>query len=326
MKEIIKVIAKCIFRRDYREELIRREIKGCIETVASGDGSGKNKIMILQRGNTEVGFFSDYIVFLRMIEEAIERNYIPVVDRKTIKNIFFPAGDEINTWECFFEQPMKYTLDDIDYCNMDISINHIPSSVFPVSIMHCQDEAVVKYWRNIAKRFIRFKPDILKHLQNNYKDILGNKRVLGVSVREGYIKLSEGEPQKIAGHPIQTDITELLAFTEKYLSIWNCDYVYITCQTIETQLLFEKKFREKTIIYNRSRCQYCDLPEGSEIIKNKDNYFSFEHELEYVTEMYLLSKCTAFICSENSGSEAAFIMSEGFEHFICLSRGVYNAY
>ena len=65
MKEIIKVIAKCIFRRDYREELIRREIKGCIETVASGDGSGKNKIMILQRGNTEVGFFSDYIVFLQ---------------------------------------------------------------------------------------------------------------------------------------------------------------------------------------------------------------------------------------------------------------------
>ena len=88
MKEIIKVIAKCIFRRDYREELIRREIKGCIETVASGDGSGKNKIMILQRGNTEVGFFSDYIVFLRMIEEAIERNFFRLVMRLIHGNAF----------------------------------------------------------------------------------------------------------------------------------------------------------------------------------------------------------------------------------------------
>lgn len=326
MKEILKIIAKCIFRRDFREELIRRETNGYIETVVNSNNRARKKIMILQRENIEVGFFSDYIVFLRMIEEAIERDCIPIVDRKTFKNIFFPADDEINTWECFFEQPMKYTLNDIDNCNMDIYINHIPSAVSAVSIMHCQDEIVVRYWRNIAKRFIKFKPDILKHLEDSHKNLLGNKRVLGVSIREGYIKLREEEPQKVVGHPMQMGITELLKFTDKYLSVWNCDYVYFTCQTIETQLLFEKTFGERAIVYNRHRYRYCDLPEGSEAIKNRNNHFSFEHELEYVTEMYLLSKCTAFICSENSGSEAAFIMSEGFEHFICLSRETYKVY
>lgn len=284
---------------------------------------GGGKILILQRRNLEVGVFSDYIVFLKMIEAAVEKNYIPIIDRKTYKTIFFPAADDINTWESFFEQPYNYTLDDIDHINMDVCIYHVPSAVLPVSIMYCQEEATIAYWRDVAKRYIRFKPDIYQHLQSNYENILKQKRVLGISVREGYIKLSEQEPGKVTGHPIQTEISELLELAEKYLTLWNCEYIYFTCQTMETKNLFEKRFGKKALSYNRERPRYCDLPEGSELKRNKDSENSFKHELDYITEMYLLSKCTSFICSENSGSEAAFIMSEGFEHFMCLSKGVY---
>lgn len=106
---------------------------------------GGGKILILQRRNLEVGVFSDYIVFLKMIEAAVGKNYIPIIDRKTYKTIFFPADDDINTWESFFEQPYNYTLDDIDHINMDICIYHIQSAVLPVSIMYCQEETTIAY-------------------------------------------------------------------------------------------------------------------------------------------------------------------------------------
>jgi len=64
------------------------------------------------------------------------------------------------------------------------------------------------------------------------------------------------------------------------------------------QLLFEKKFREKTIIYNRSRCQYCDLQEGSEITKNKDNYFKIKSGMLYCSMgVNIINVLVAFLAS-----------------------------
>ena len=64
--------------------------------------------------------------------------------------------------------------------------------------------------------------------------------------------------------------------------------------------------------------------DGEEIISKQSYEKAFANEKYYITEIYLLSKCNCFICSENSGSEAAFIMSAGFEHFLCYENGIYR--
>ena len=270
-----------------------------------------------------MGFFRIISFFLRAIEDAVEKNYIPVVDRQTIKNVFFPAEKDVNTWECFFKQPLGYSMRDIpNVKDADIYINNIASVVSPVSIMHCQDADIVNYWRKIAGKYISFKKEVLCLLEEKRSKLLFGKRVLGVSVREGYIKLSENEPNKIVGHPIQTGIDEMVELTSKYMVEWECDYVFVACQTQDTITKFKNKFGDRCLYCEKDRPSYEGLPEGTQLLNmKKDN--AYKREMDYVTEIYLLSKCTSFLCSENSGSEAAFIMSEGFEKFMCLNKGIY---
>ena len=112
----------------------------------------------------------------------------------------------------------------------------------------------------------------------------------------------------------------------KYLKDWNCEKVFITCETAETVELFQKRLGEMNVLYvQRNRNRNGDfaavkLEVLEEYLKQRDQK---EYELSYIAEVYLLSRCTSMICSETSGSEAAFIMSSGFEHFLCYDLGNY---
>lgn len=318
----IKQYLKFLLKREYRDYIRNLEKDGTIELVRNSEKTNSLKFMILLRRNENVGFFSDYIVFLKEIEYARQRGYIPIVDRKSIKNIFFPADQQVNTWEVFLEQPLQYTIERAYDSGGEICINHIPSKFEPVSLMHCEDMDVVSYWRTIARRYIRFNNETTKFLEEQEKKLIYGKRVLGISVREGYIKLNETEPERLAGHPRQLEIDQILSYTKKYRKLWNCEYIFFTCQTKDVEELLKKEFKDKAICVERNRKSYEELSEGSQIhVKSYEE--GYKNELGYITEIYLLSKCTSFMCSENSGSEAAYIMSDGFENFKCIEAGIY---
>lgn len=318
----IKKIIKFILKKQYRQDIEKLEMAGKIEYLNKCANASK-RIMILQRDITTVGTFSDYIVFLRMIEQAIERNYIPIVDRKTIKNVFLKVDHDINGWECIFEQPMRIGLDDIDYSNSEVVLYHIPSAILPVSIMHSQDLKLVDFWRNFARQYIRLQPKIQDNVLEKAHELVLGKRVLGVSIREGYQKLAKLNIIEVKNHPKQVSIEKMLELVKRYLKEWKCDYVFFTCQTLETVNEFKSEFGERAFCLDKERVAYNDLVEGRDnLIKDKREN-AYKKEYDYVTEICLLSRCTSFLCSENSGAEAAFIMSEGFEHFECINEGVY---
>lgn len=319
----LKRYVKYIIKKTYREEIERMQKENSIEELNDIQQATKD-ILILRRLNTKVGTFSDYIIFLKSIEYAIEVGKIPIVDRQTLKNDFMPAPDNINAWELFFEQPLGYGLSNIDYDTMSVSVCYNGGGMFPVSIMKCADENVVAYWRNIARKYIRLNENMRTYVEDKYTELLDGKRVLGVSVREGYQKLAEVQPDGIWGHPIQTPIEQLVNDVKKYMKEWKVDTVFFTCQTNETVKTFCEAFGEKACYLKRTRSNYKDLQEGKREIGKLSYEKAFINEKDYITEIFLLSKCNCFICSENSGSEAAFIMSSGFEHFICYENGIYK--
>lgn len=319
---MIKQCLKILLKKDYRDYIKNLEEEGNIALIRSSKIVSEQKFMLLLRKNVNVGFFSDYIVFLKEIECARQRGYVPVVDRKSIKNNFFPAEQQLNTWEIFMEQPLGYTLEDAYDSDGEICINYIPSKIEPVSLIHCNDKDIVNYWRKIARRYIRFNNETIKYLESQENELISGKRVLGISIREGYIKLNEDEPNKIVGHPRQLEIEQMIRFAKEYKQSWNCEYIFFACQTTEVEELLKKEFKDKAIYVKRDRKNYKDLLEGSQAyVKSYDE--GYKNELGYITEIYLLSKCTSFLCSENSGSEAAYIMSNGFENFKCFELGIY---
>ena len=178
--------------------------------------------------------------------------------------------------------------------------------------------------QGVHKRRTRYKGKYPRKFEEKYKELLAQKKVLGVSIREGYQKLAEIKPQGIWGHSIQTPVTQLISDVKKYMEEWDVNTVFFTCQTNETVKAFFDSFGEKACCLDRDRVDYKDMLDGEERISKLPYEKAFANEKDYITEIYLLSKCNCFICSENSGSEAAFIMSAGFEHFLCYENGIYR--
>lgn len=83
----IKNYIKYIVKKSYRDELDRIQRESTIEKLNDIQGKAKEDILILRRLNKKVGTFSDYIVFLKSIEYAIETGKLPIIDRMTIKKI-----------------------------------------------------------------------------------------------------------------------------------------------------------------------------------------------------------------------------------------------
>ena len=75
-----------------------------------------------------------------------------------------------------------------------------------------------------------------KYVEEKYKELLAQKKVLGVSIREGYQKLAEIKPQGIWGHSIQTPVTQLINDVKKYMEEWDVNTVFFTCHLIEQAL------------------------------------------------------------------------------------------
>lgn len=315
-KSEIKHIVKYLLKYKYRKQIdnILKSIKyhdeGCRDCITAP------KVLIIQRLNEMVGTFSDYIVFLHYIERAIAQGKIPIIDRRTNKNFFLSASEEDNTWEFFFEQPNGLKLEQIDYRTMSVQRCYT-SDLCSVSLLRCKDEDIIANWRKIAKKYIRLNNQTESHINKWYKNILEGKRVLGISIREGYevcfTKTTVGK-----GHALQANIQNIISDAKEYCKKWNCDYVFLTCQRDETIEVFREIFNERLLTYTRKRTIVDDKAAHSQRTPQEE----YQNELDYITEMVLLSKCTSFLCSENSGSEAAFIMSEGFENMYCYRLGI----
>ena len=149
-----------------------------------------------------------------------------------------------------------------------------------------------------------------------------NRRILGVAIREGYNKLSDMKEKTNYEHPRQADAERMVSLADEYLGKWDCERVFFTCQTIDTVKAFKEYFGDRAICVSRIRPTYNDLMEGKDL-KKRTFEEAFTNEKTYVEEIYLLSQCTSLLCTQNSGVDAAVLMSDGFEKISCLDLGKY---
>lgn len=319
MNKALKVLAKYIIRPDFRKEVCDKIYRSGL-ILEKNNPNSELSFCVFERQNQMAGTFSDYIYFLSCIECGLAKGLIPVIDRCSTQNVFLSNFPGENTWEFFFEQPMNYRLNELDG-----TVYRCFESGMPISLLHCRENHVIAYWRSIAKEYIRFNDEMKRYL-SDFTPILNGKRTLGVSIREGYTRHFEKDPGSVVGHMRQADTKQVLKDAEEILKTWNCDYIFLTCQTNETIRAFRERFGNRLLTIERKLCNYEELAEGKSAAMFSQNVRSrnqLQHEREYITEIYLLSRCQTLLCSENSGSEGAFIMSEGydFHHCYSLERG-----
>ena len=169
--------------------------------VRRGDPS-KPTYYIIRRKWSDVGLFSNFIVFAGRIRRALENGWLPVVDMQNYPNAYLPPeklGKE-NSWEYFFEQPLRIGLEQA-YSGENIIL--CPESGIPIpydSMAFFENRgSILTEWRMLVKLgLLKIKPAIMQEIAAVRQKLFApNDRVLGVLLRG-----TDYVTRRLNNHPI----------------------------------------------------------------------------------------------------------------------------
>lgn len=293
---------------------------------------------------------SQYYIALQSLEYAEKHGWIPIVDWENYKvphSESIPIHGTKNAWEYYFEQPSQYTLKEV-YQSKHVILSY---QNFPwyegMSIPHFLlfgdvnlfVEQLAKILPNYAKKvpFNQFTMDYFR--QAKEKVFPKGKRILGVAARTSYTKVIKANKELeciLNSMPDRkvADVEILIKIVRKHMKKWRADYIFFTNEEEENVVQMKREFQDKLLIYPRTRYkniseigresekEACDPLECDPLYADGNRY---QTNLDYLTEMYLLSQCDMLICSLVGGTKAAIIWNEGrYEKMEVIDLGTYR--
>lgn len=297
------------------EELLHKD------TILSFGKDYPDKVFyVIRRDDRYAGIGSFLITNLGYISYAIRKNYIPIVDMQTYKNIYNKNTD-INSWDIFFQQPCNYSLNDIKNAKNVIISPVYPSKFRPNDSMFYFKNKYwyLNYWKSVAKKYLKINDDIADDVECIWKSFSnnGSLKILGVKLRgTDYVEL------KPFGHPIQPTAEEIINKIEKINIKYHFDRILLSTEDKKIYDIFKNKYGEKLISYTKNYVTY-DSNKG--FINN-----SFSNEdvinggLDYIKSILLLSKCNYLIASRNSGMVASMLFTNKIIYKYIFDLGEYK--
>ena len=286
-----------------------------------------SKYLIIKREceNSGLGLFAYYVTMLAQIEYALRNGMIPVIDMKNYANTFHQNGEvgKINTWELFFEQPCGVTLEEALRSGKSRYVwEDIPAYHPNASLDFLYHEKIVSYYHLIAKQYIRFQPHVLKVLKEKEKEILGEshlqkQRILGVLARgTDYTGL------RPYYNPIQPDWKLLEETINQYCDRYHCEKIYLATEDTDVLEHFIHLYGDRLLYTDQKRVNKVTtyLYENEEFIGRDP----FERGVEYLTSIYILTKCNGLVAGRTTGTVGACIMADQYEFRHIFSLGRYG--
>lgn len=277
----------------------------------------KDKIFYIVRirGNCGWGFY--IYRFLYQIDKAIKNGWIPVIDMSFCDNQYKALGSRKNSWCDYFEQPCGYSLQ-----TAMKSKNVIYAPARYGENMRLQENSGVDkddydYWRRLFKKYIRCNEKTRKYLDEQYNKIVKGKKTLGVVCRGTEIAV-----KKPYMHDVLPSNEEIVAKTEECLKAWNCEQVYLATEDQEVFDIFKSRFGCRLVSVDCKRYE----KNQEWLIENQDfvRVSPKQQGLDYLTTIYILSKCNCFIATGCGARRIALYMTEGFEEQYTYELGFYG--
>ena len=270
----------------------------------------KKRIYIIKKAKYKFAFFDVCFANAMMgnIIYSLYKGYVPIFD---------------NTWNKYFEQPIKYS--------DDYEMHEYPflESLIQPQIVDIFDEDMKTVWTTLYNRFIRLSEYHCKdYIENEISSILSREKTLGVLVRgTDYLIL---KPQ---GHPIQPTIEVIINDVKKLVTEKKYTKIYLATDEKAVVEVFENEFQG--MILTNKRKYYDDIYQKRESKNVSDilitNYHfqrqndDFLKGLEYLSSLMILSNCNAMIGGACGGTSFAYYMNNNqYEYCMIYNLGVYE--
>lgn len=326
MKEGIYKVSSLIWRKTvlkwYRDLKMSPEDRYWKEKVKHYGKRHKGIIFyVIRRRDPYCGLFSLYITTLVRIDEAIKKGYIPVVDMQSNFNLYLEEekiGKE-NSWEYYFEQPMGYSLDEIQGSKKVVIGDGAVPEMFPYLDVEflLGKKGNIGYWKELAQKYIRVKEEIKQYVNEMYLKMFSPEdRVLGIRCRgTDYIK------EKPKNHPIQPEISDVLREAKRILSEYNCTKIFLMTEDRLYYQACKDTFGEIVKVYKEDFVNYSAGNIGEAMYEQIDSKYNMG--MNYLMETMLLGKCNCLCAGCVSSTVGVLLMAENFEYIYLFDLGKY---
>jgi hypothetical protein len=292
------------------------------EIKSFGNENPDKTFLLIKLNNPILGLMAIQSNVLGYLRIAYNKGYIPVVDLKNHKNGYLETAEigNINAWEYYFEQPTRYTLDDVYKSkNVITTSGEATLEAYPLRFHFLMNQkSSAAYYFKLLNSFVRIKDSVLHKINQECNSIIGGKRVIGVVNRgSDYINTK--------GHAIQPTVGDLIIKIKELLLMWGCEYIFLATEEEYVLELFKNSFNDKLLV---NKC--CRINSFDKYIFYTDVRFNRENDLyykglEYLTSVVILSRCNCLVGSMIVAVSGALVMNQGkYENKYIYDLGVYK--
>ena len=210
---------------------------------------------------------------------------------KTIYNEHIKTRNTLNSWEYYFEQLNKFSLDEVYQSKNVILTSNKFYHYFTYNIDKDQ----------ILCNFLQSEIKLKKHILKSYNKIISKfegKKVLGIHFRGTSYKRS-------AGHPLPATKKQMLNITNKLLREEKIDKIFLVTEEKNYLDFYLKYFGDK-LIYLKS-CYRSNKNDAFKIYPR--NFHRYKMGREAVIETFALSNCDYFVYLCSNVSSAAIALN-----------------
>lgn len=300
----------------------------------------KDKTFFLIPASYKSGLYSNALLALPIIQYAIRRGYVPVVDCKSVYIAMMHGPEKKgleNAWDYYYEQPGKVSIEEVFQSKKVI---HYSKEAYDIKrpsyfTKFPAPDQELKYWNKFIAEYLHLQKPIEERIeQTAMKLFAGKKKILGVGMRAFFRALYCTGESSIEGHPKVPDCEEMIQIIEMKMREWESEYIFLSVDDREYQQKIVKHFGNKCLFIDRHLHHLFvnniplplhDLKYWDQIHCEIQRVPFREYTEEYITEVYLLSRCDSLYSCRNGGSIFASLLNGGrYEHVEMYDEGEYH--
>lgn len=293
-------------------------------SVRRGGGSDSLTFYIIRRQDTNVGLFSNYIVFAGHIRYALSKGWLPVVDMQNYPNSYLEPEllGKVNAWEYYFRQPLGIDLETAyNGKNVVLSSGGIERGYADhTSAFFENKNGILTEWRMLVKLgLLQVQPKLYEEIMNIRKKLFApNDRVLGVHLRG-----TDYMAQRPFNHPIQPPIGYALTKIIEKINEWHCNKIFLATEDKSILQICKNVFGNICVTIDKEYVTYSDSSKAvsSFHTERKNDYLI--RGAEYLTDMVILSTCNCLVTGRTSGTSGVMMMGN-FENVYNFNLGRYG--
>lgn len=285
---------------------------------------GKTIYLVEERG-AGVGFFAEFGVTLIELYFAYERGFVPYVHWG--KDYLYYEPDGVNGEEnafLYFFQPVSEIKSIEHACHVikTQESHYVQVKALFDAVSYDVSDEYINAMSLMVKKYINYNEQTQKYLENEYRNLLGEGKVLGVhfrgtDFRKGY-----------NNHPIPVQIEQEIEKVKELLEKSKYDKIFLATDEQKAVERFRDVFGDRVCIYEDTfRDTGTDESIAFSEAKRKQHHYLLAREV--LRDQYTLTRADGLVCGYSNVTFIARLMrkawfEKSWEDFELIDNGLYH--